>query len=221
MTNPFQQNQQPQAPAAGYGQQDQGQQFPPAAFQPQGQQFPPADPQGQQFPPAAPQQPPAAPQQPQAPAGMPGIQTSPQGNPQATAPAVNLADRFAHGTAGGGEKLMSDENMGRAIVVKPLEVTTMNTIHGETQAVRAEWLFLDTFAQSGQTDIQKGLIFSKAVVRSLIDVLNSPALDFTVGVIAKQDPATVKRGNSPAWLINDAPEWVDTAVAAITAGRMI
>lgn len=211
MTNPFNPGQQapagygaaPQAPA------EQTQYQPPAA---------PAAPQAQYQPPAAPQAPAAPAAQPQA---MPGIQTNPQSNPQApAAPAVNLAERFAHGTAGGGDKLLSDDNIGRPVLVRPLALETgIQTSFGLSDAIRAEWVFLDTFAQSGQAEIQKGLIFPSAVVRALGDVISIPRVDFTIGIVAKA--ASAKPGQSPAWLLNDAPEWVDTAVAAVTASGMI
>jgi len=138
----------------------------------------------------------------------------------ASAPAVNLAERFAHGTAGGGDKLLSDDNIGRPVLVRPLALETgIQTSFGQSDAIRAEWVFLDTFAQSGQAEIQKGLIFPSAVVRALGDVISNPRVDFTIGIVAKA--ASAKPGQSPAWLLNDAPEWVDTAVAAVTASGMI
>lgn len=227
MTNPF--NPGAQAAPAGYGAQPQAQ---PAAPAPQPQYQAPADqaaPAPQYTPPAAPvaqpaeqpvYTPPAAPAaQPQATPTVGGIQTSPQGNPQAAAPAVNLAERFAHGTAGGGDKLLSDDNLGRPVVVRPISVETgMQTSFGQTDAIRAEWIFLDTFAQTGQAEVNKGLIFPSAVVRALGDVIANPRVDYTIGMITKASSA--KPGQSPAWLLDDAPEWVDTAVQAINAGGM-
>ncbi|ATW62956.1 hypothetical protein FGG66_gp38 [Corynebacterium phage phi674] len=223
MTNPF--NPGAQAAPAGYGAAPQAQ---PAAPAPQPQYQAPADqaaPAPQYTPPAAPvaqpaeqpvYTPPAAPAaQPQATPAVGGIQTS----PQAAAPAVNLAERFAHGTAGGGDKLLSDDNLGRPVVVRPISVETgMQTSFGQTDAIRAEWIFLDTFAQTGQAEVNKGLIFPSAVVRALGDVIANPRVDYTIGMITKASSA--KPGQSPAWLLDDAPEWVDTAVQAINAGGM-
>lgn len=221
MTNPYGQ----QLASQGYGQQAQA----PAPA-------PQAAPAPNQFEQAAPQDPAANPYgQPQAQAPAPQAQApapqaapapapQPQAQPQApqAAPAgapVNLAETFGGGTSGGGDKLFTDENLGRPVAVRPLSVESVTTIHGQTNPVRAQWIFLDTYQPGQAPEIHKGLIFATAVSQSLNeDIIMHPVKQYAISTVGRA--ATASQGRSKAWLLIDAPEWIQTASQAITEAGM-
>lgn len=215
----------------------QGQQFAPQGqpnqFQqqaPQGNPFQ-SQPQPNQFQQQAPQEQ-ANPFQQQAPQEQPN-QFQPQQAPQQTAPqqqapaapqqqftggnapAGNLAEMFNQGTTGGGDKLFEQANLGRAVIVRPLSYeAAIPTTKGTTDAVRAEWIFLDEFQQTGQAVSYTGLIFQKVPKQSLQGALQSPQPKPTLGVIAMGEG---RNGNNAPWLLNPAEEHTNTAIQAVTA----
>ncbi|CAJ29722.1 gp39 [Corynebacterium phage BFK20] len=196
---------QPQAP------QEQPNQFQPQAPQEQPNQFQQQAPQEQpnQFQQQAPQEQPNQFQQQQAPAAPQQQFTG--GN----APAGNLAEMFNQGTTGGGDKLFEQANLARAVIVRPLSYeAAVPTSKGNTDAVRAEWIFLDEFQQTGQAVTYTGLIFQKVPKQSLHGALQSPQPKPTLGVIAMGEG---RNGNNAPWLLNPAEEHTNTAIQAVTA----
>lgn len=230
MTNPYGQ----QLASQGYGQQAAPQAPAPQAapapnqFEQAAPQDPAANPYGQpQAAPApqaqapAPQAAPAPAPQPQAPQATPQPQAAQPQAPQA-APAgapVNLAETFGGGTSTGGDKLFTDENLGRPVAVRPLSVESVTTQYGTSNPVRAQWIFLDTYQPGQAPEIHKGLIFATAVSQSLNDdILMHPVKQYSISTVGKA--ATASQGHSKAWLLNDAPEWIQTASQAITEAGM-
>lgn len=119
--------------------------------------------------------------------------SSEQGGGQAFTPPKNLADMFSNGTQSGGDKLQDLE--GTAVLIKAIKFEPqLQTQHGPTDAVQAEWVALDGERQ-GETF--EGLIFGSVIVRSLASNLNA-GKNLTVGVVEK---GTAKPGRSAPWLL--------------------
>lgn len=108
--------------------------------------------------------------------------TGDSANPEATAPAGNLADMFSTDTSSGDmAKIKAD--LGAAVLVRPTEwIESMNTVNGDTSAIRADWIVLDGPNQGAVRS--NSLVFNAVVRNTLKNVLdgNQP---FFVGVVAE------------------------------------
>lgn len=129
-----------------------------------------------------------------------------------TAPAGNLSAMFATGSkAGDGAKITADK--GQAVVIRPTEyVPSMTTTHGETDAVRADWVVL-TGPDAGQVR-EDSLIFQRVLVSTLKNLVGT-ATPFCVGVVGE---GTAKAGKSAPVILQDpAPEHLEYAGRAVQA----
>lgn len=127
-----------------------------------------------------------------------------------TAPAGNLSAMFATGSkAGDGAKITADK--GQAVVIRPTEyIPSMTTSHGETDAVRADWVVL-TGPDAGQVR-EDSLIFQRVLVSTLKNLVGT-ATPFCVGVVGE---GTAKAGKSAPVILQDpAPEHLEYAGRAV------
>lgn len=129
-----------------------------------------------------------------------------------TAPAGNLSAMFATGSkAGDGAKITADK--GQAVVIRPTEyIPSMTTSHGETDAVRADWVVL-TGPDAGQVR-EDSLIFQRVLVSTLKNLAGT-ATPFCVGVVGE---GTAKAGKSAPIVLQDpTPEHLEYAGRAVQA----
>lgn len=127
-----------------------------------------------------------------------------------SAPAGNLSDMFATGSkAGDGAKITADK--GQAVVIRPTEyIPSMTTSHGETDAVRADWVVL-TGPDAGQVR-ENSLIFQRVLVSTLKNLAGT-STPFCVGVVGE---GQAKAGKSaPIVLLDPAPEHLEYAGKAV------
>lgn len=128
------------------------------------------------------------------------------------APAGNLSAMFATGSkAGDGAKITADK--GQAVVIRPTEyIASMTTSHGETDAVRADWVVL-TGPDAGQVR-EDSLIFQRVLVSTLKNLVGT-ATPFCVGVVGE---GAAKAGKSAPVILQDpAPEHLEYAGNAVQA----
>lgn len=165
-----------------------------------------ASPAGQSAPAATP-----APAAEAAPAATAAVTTPSQATGDTpTAPAGNLSAMFATGSkAGDGAKITADK--GQAVVIRPTEyVPSMTTTHGETDAVRADWVVL-TGPDAGQVR-EDSLIFQRVLVSTLKNLVGT-ATPFCVGVVGE---GQAKAGKSAPVILQDpAPEHLEYAGKAV------
>lgn len=132
------------------------------------------------------------------------------------APSGNLSDMFATGSkAGDGAKITADK--GQAVVIRPTEyIPSMTTSHGETDAVRADWVVL-TGPDAGQVR-ENSLIFQRVLVSTLKNLAGT-ATPFCVGVVGE---GQAKAGKSaPIVLLDPEPEHLNYAGQAVQANGWI
>ena len=160
---------------------------------------------------------PAAPAQTQAdPPAQAPVQTAP---PQSTPPQApgaaaiggvpsdEASDPFASPTGGGDMEAITAE-VGNAVLVRPMEyIPTMNTAHGVTDAVRADWIVL-TGPNQGKT-VNGSLIFGKVLKSELTRIMGTPK-PMMVAVIGRGE---AKGGKSAPYLFAPA----DDATKALAA----
>lgn len=161
--------------------------------------------------PAAPVQTAPAPQAQTAPAAQPPVQTAPPVAPGAAAiggvPSAESADPFASPTGGGDMEAITAE-VGNAVLVRPMEyIQSMNTAHGVTDAVRADWIVL-TGPNQGKT-VNGSLIFGKVLKSELTRIMGTPK-PMMVAVIGRGE---AKGGKSAPYLFAPA----DDATKALAA----
>lgn len=119
-------------------------------------------------------------------------------NPEATAPAGNLSDMFSTDTSSGDmAKLKAD--LGAAVLVRPVEwIESMNTVNGETAAIRCDWIVLDGPNQGAVRN--NSLVFNTVVRNTLKNVLDG-AHPFFIGVVAE---GAAKPGKNAPLVFNEA-----------------
>lgn len=133
-----------------------------------------------------------------------------------SAPSGNLSDMFATGSkAGDGAKITADK--GQAVVIRPTEyIPSMTTSHGETDAVRADWVVL-TGPDAGQVR-EDSLIFQRVLVSTLKNLAGT-ATPFCVGVVGE---GQAKAGKSAPIVLQDpTPEHLEYAGRAVQANGWI
>lgn len=119
------------------------------------------------------------------------------------APAGNLADMFNRGTVAGGDQLNPKDGstIGRPVLIRPTKaIDGMATSQGPTDAVQAEWVWLDEVNPGQPVNVHNGLIFGTVLNNSLRSTLASPTHAFVLGVIAKGE---ARNGNSAPWVLDD------------------
>lgn len=122
-------------------------------------------------------------------------------------PSVDASDPFASPNGGGDGSKISDE-LGQAVLIRPTEyVQSMNTAHGVTDAIRADWIVL-TGPNQGQAR-NSSLIFQK-VLKSELRAIMGTAKPMMVAVVALGE---AKNGNSAPYLFAAA----DDATRALAA----
>ena len=152
----------------------------------------------------------ASPTQAAAPAAAPAAQApapTPAAAPQTpnagsaaiggVAPAAG-SDPFADPSAGGdGAKISAD--LGQALLLRPTEyIPTMNTSHGTTDAVRADWIVL-TGPSQGQ--VRTGSLIFQKVLKDNLHRIMGTATPMMVAVLALGE---AKNGNSAPYLFQAA-----------------
>ena len=161
-------------------------------------------------PSAAPQAAPAAQAPAPAPQAAPAQNTAPVAQGAAAiggVPSVDSADPFASPTGGGDMEAITAE-VGNAVLVRPMEyIQSMNTAHGVTDAVRADWIVL-TGPNQGKT-VNGSLIFGKVLKSELRSIMGTPK-PMMVAVIGRGE---AKGGKSAPYLFAAA----DDATKALAA----